>query len=213
MAGDRGGRGLRGVGLMKSRFEEVLKGRRSIRTLGKSAHATKEKIEEILKLALYAPSAYNAQTSRIVVLMDGAGQKFWDIAEHELRKVTPPDAFARTVKKLNGFRGGNGTLLFYEDMAATQKLKKDFPLYQDKFDPWAQHNNAILQYAVWLALYEHGIAASVQHYDPLVDADTAKQWDIPENWTLIAQMPFGKAEEAPPEKNFMPFDERVRFYE
>lgn len=195
------------------RFEEAVERRRSIRTLGKSTRATKETLEEILKLALHAPSAYNAQTSRVVVLMDAAGETFWDIAASALRKVTPPEAFARTVKKLDGFRGGNGTILFYEDNEATAKLKKDFPLYEDKFEQWAQHNNAMLQYAVWMALGEHGIAASLQHYNPLVDEETAKEWGIPENWTLIAQMPFGKAEEDPPAKSFLPFEQRIRFYE
>lgn len=198
---------------MKSGFESVVKERRSIRTLGKSDAVTREKLEKILRLVLYAPSAYNAQTSRLVVLTDDANEKFWDIAERALRKVTPPDAFARTQKKLDGFRGGNGTILFYEDTAATEKLKKDFPLYEDKFEQWAQHNNAMLEYAVWLALSEHGIAASLQHYNPLVDADAAKEWNIPGSWTLIAQMPFGKAEEQAPPKSFMPFEERVQFYE
>lgn len=198
---------------MKSRFEEVMKERRSIRTLGKSNHATRERLEEILKLALHAPSSYNAQSSRMVVLMGEAGERFWAIAQEELRKVTPPEAFARTVKKLDGFRDGNGTILFYEDTAVTQKLKKDFPLYEDKFEQWAQHNNAMLEYAVWLTLCEHGIAASLQHYNPLVDADAAKEWNIPADWTLIAQMPFGKAEEQTPPKNFQPFDQTVRFYE
>ena len=190
-----------------------MKKRRSIRTLEKDSRITRGTVERALALALHAPSAYNAQTSRMVVLMDGEHGKFWEIAEKELRLVTPPDAFARTQKKLDGFRGGNGTILFYEDLSATEKLKKDFPLYADKFDRWAQQNNAILEYAVWLARAGEGVAASLQHYDPLVDAAVAQEWDIPENWILIAQMPFGKAAEEPGLRAFKPAAEMVKFYE
>lgn len=197
---------------MKQSFEEVMKKRRSIRTLEKDSHITRETVEKALELARFAPSAYNAQTSRMVVLMDREHEKFWNIAEKELRLVTPPDAFARTQKKLDGFRGGNGTVLFYEDTAETEKLKQNFPLYADKFDAWAQHNNAILEYAVWLVFTEEKIASSLQHYNPLVDADTAKEWDIPESWVLVAQMPFGRAAEEPDLRTFKPLDEIVKFY-
>lgn len=198
---------------MKLKFEEVLEERRSIRVLEKSKHATPEKLEEILKLALHAPSSFNSQSSRMVVLFDRAHEKFWDIAKAELEKVTPPDAFSQTVEKLKGFQGGNGTILFYENTTITKKLMEDFPLYEDKFEQWAQHSNAMLEYAVWLALAENEIAASLQHYNPLVDADAAKQWDIPKEWVLVAQMPFGKAEEEPGDKSLNPFDEMVRFYQ
>ena len=197
---------------MKARLDEVMEKRRSIRTLERDSRITRETVEKAIGLARHAPSAYNAQTSRLVVLMNEEHGTFWDIAEKELRLVTPPDAFARTQKKLDGFRGGNGTVLFYEDAAETEKLKQDFPLYADKFDAWAQHNNAILEYAVWLAFAEREIASSLQHYNPLVDADAAKEWDIPESWVLVAQMPFGRAAEEPGLRTFKPLDEIVKFY-
>lgn len=198
---------------MKPKFDEVMEKRRSIRTLEKDSRITRETVEKAIALARHAPSAYNAQTSRLVVLMGGGHAKFWDIVEKQLRRVTPPDAFARTQKKLDGFRGGNGTVLFYEDMAETERMKQDFPTYADKFDQWAQHNNAILEYALWLAFAEQGVAASLQHYNPLVDADSAKEWNIPETWSLVAQMPFGRAAEEPGPRTFKPLDEVVTFYE
>ncbi len=45
------------------------------------------------------------------------------------------------------------------------------------------------QFAVWTALAEHKVGASLQHYNPLVDAQTHKTWNLPESWKLRAQMP------------------------
>ena len=178
---------------MKMKLEEAIEGRRSIRTLEKGEHIGRKKIEEILKVARHAPNSYNMQGSRVVVLFDGESDQFWDITRDELR--------------------GNGTLLFYEDMDLVEQMKENFPLYADKFDHWAQQNNAIFQYAVWLELYANDIAASLQHYNPLVDDAVAKRWDIPDEWLMIAQMPFGKAAEEPAPRSFKPLDEIVRFYE
>ncbi|NFV72581.1 nitroreductase, partial [Clostridium botulinum] len=37
-----------------------------------------------------------------------------------------------------------------------------------------------------------GFGASLQHYNELIEEDVKKEWNIPNNWKLIAQMPFGK---------------------
>ncbi len=198
---------------MKMKLEEAILNRRSIRTLEKFAQLSSQKIEAVVEVARHAPNSYNMQGSRAVVLMDDANDRFWDITEKELRKVTPPDGFARTQKKLDGFRGGNGTILFYEDMELVEQMKENFPLYADKFDHWAQQNNAIFEYSIWLTLHAEGIAASLQHYNPLVDEAVQKEWNISPDWLMIAQMPFGKAAEEPAPKSLKPIEEIVRFYE
>jgi len=43
-----------------------------------------------------------------------------------------------------------------------------------------------------LALAEKNIGMNVQHYNPLVDAQLAEKYDIPANWKLRAQSPFGQ---------------------
>ena len=69
-----------------------------------------------------------------------------------------------------------------------------------------------IQYAVWLALAEVDIGASLQHYNPIIDAEVAKRWDIPTNWVLRAQMPFGSIESPAGEKTPMDADARYRVY-
>jgi predicted oxidoreductase (fatty acid repression mutant protein) len=59
---------------------------------------------------------------------------------------------------------------------------------------------------------EEGLGVSLQHYNPIIDEEVKKQWNIPGSWKLIAQMPFGKPTAAPDEKEIKPLDERVKVY-
>ena len=56
------------------------------------------------------------------------------------------------------------------------------------------------------------IRASLQHYNPLIDEAVAKEWQLPETWELIAQMPFGAPLQEPGAKEFNPIEERVRIF-
>lgn len=47
---------------------------------------------------------------------------------------------------------------------------------------------------------------------PLIDNDVRKHWSLPEEWKLIAQMPFGVPAGEPAEKTFKPVDERIRVF-
>ena len=58
------------------------------------------------------------------------------------------------------------------------------------------------------ALATKGIGASLQHYNPIVDESTASQFDIPNTWKLIAQMPFGDVRESANEKEIKPVEDR-----
>jgi predicted oxidoreductase (fatty acid repression mutant protein) len=40
-----------------------------------------------------------------------------------------------------------------------------------------------------------------------------KTWDISRDWKLIAQMPFGKPNAEPGDKDFSPLEERVKYYQ
>lgn len=51
---------------------------------------------------------------------------------------------------------------------------------------------------------------SLQHYNEIVETRVRTDFNVPEDWKLIAQMPFGKPEGKPQEKTFKPIDERVK---
>ncbi|GED13498.1 hypothetical protein AMI01nite_14890 [Aneurinibacillus migulanus] len=44
-----------------------------------------------MKIALYAPTSFNMQSGRIVVLMDAEHEKFWDIVKETLRPRVPEE--------------------------------------------------------------------------------------------------------------------------
>ena len=185
--------------------------RRSIYPLGTQKTLNNSEINDIVAHALkYAPSAFNSQSARLAVLYGKSYQKLWDITLRALSKVTPPEKFPQTVTKINAFKQGLGTILFFEDQKVIEKLQKKYPLYAETFPKWAEQGNAMLQYMIWLALSEHKIGASLQHYNPLIDEDIFK---ISKNWYLIAQMPFGAITEEPQPKNFAYIEERLKIFD
>ena len=64
-------------------------------------------------------------------------------------------------------------------------------MYAANFPIWASQANGMLQSNIWTALREAGIGASLQHYNPVINKVVAELLDIPDNWTLMAQMPYG----------------------
>ncbi|MCB5080309.1 nitroreductase family protein [Streptococcus mutans] len=160
-----------------------------------------------------APSAFNSQTSRALVLFGQDSQDFWNkIAYSELEKVTPAEAFAGTKAKLESFAAGVGTILLFEDQAVVRNLEENFPLYAENFQPWSEQAHGIALYAIWLALAEQNIGMSVQHYNPLVDAQVAEKYDLPANWKMRAQIPFGSIEAPAGEKEFMADQDRFKVF-
>ena len=56
------------------------------------------------------------------------------------------------------------------------------------------------------------MGASLQHYNPLIDDEVKKTFNLPLEWRLVAQMPFGSITKPAGEKSFLPIEERVRVY-
>lgn len=195
----------------KSLFEAA-KNRRSIYAIGRKEIVSKERIQEIVNNAmLFAPTAFNSQSGRIVVLFDQNHDRLWEITREALRPMVPADAFASTEAKLDSFKAGSGTILFFEDMSIVKGLEEQFALYKDNFQPWSLQSSGMLQYIVWTALGAEGLGASLQHYNPVIDQDVKEAFHIPASYKLIAQMPFGSIEAEAGEPAAMPVEERVRF--
>ena len=191
-------------------FLDQMKQRRTIYAIGKNVPLTQDKIEEIIKEAVRnSPSAFNSQTSRVVTLYGDSHTKFWNIVRETLRKMVPENAFEKTDAKINSFSAGYGTVLFFEDQDVVKSLQEQFSLYADHFPAWSEHSSAIAQFAVWTALAEQHIGASLQHYHPVIDEEVAETFDIPKNWRLRAQLVFGSIEAPAGEKTFM--DDKERF--
>ena len=194
-------------------FLDHIKQRRTIYAVGKNVALTPEQIESVIKEAVnHSPSAFNSQTSRIVTLFGESHLQFWNVVRETLRKIVPDAAFEGTNAKINSFAAGYGTVLFYEDQDVVKSLQEQFALYADNFPVWSEHSSAIAQFAVWTALSEQNIGASLQHYNPIVDAEIAEVFDIPANWKLRAQLVFGSIEAPAGEKTFMAEADRFKTF-
>lgn len=194
-------------------FLDHIKQRRTIYAVGKNVALTPEQIESVIKEAVnHSPSAFNSQTSRIVTLFGESHLQFWNVVRETLRKIVPEAAFEGTNAKINSFAAGYGTVLFYEDQDVVKALQEQFALYADNFPVWSEHSSAIAQFAVWTALSEQNIGASLQHYNPIVDAEITEIFDIPANWKLRAQLVFGSIEAPAGEKTFMAEVDRFKTF-
>ncbi|WP_111884931.1 nitroreductase family protein [Acinetobacter sp. CFCC 11171] len=194
-------------------FLNLIEQRRTIYSIGNNVSLSQDEIEQTIKNAVrLSPSSFNSQTSRVVILFGDAHQKFWNIVRETLRKIVPADAFEGTNGKINSFAAGFGTALFYEDQAVVKALQEQFALYADNFPVWSEHSTAIAQFATWTALAEKNIGASLQHYNPIVDAETAAAFDVPDQWKLRAQLVFGSIEAPAGEKTFIADEERFKTF-
>ena len=91
-------------------------------------------------------------------------------------------------------------------------MQEQFALYADNFPVWSEHSSAIAQFSVWTALSEQNIGASLQHYNPIVDAEIAEIFHIPANWKLRAQLVFGSIEAPAGEKTFVAEADRFKTF-
>ena len=184
--------------IMARSFKEAIQHRRTHYGIGNNSPISDNEIHEIIKTAVtHVPSAFNSQSTRIVLLLGESHKKLWEIVKDTLRKIVPAEAYKATEAKIdNSFEAGYGTVLFFEDTAVVEGLQKQFPSYKENFP-------------VWTMLEDAGFGASLQHYNPLIDEAVAKQWHINPNWKLIAEMPFGTSTQEPGEKQFAPLEERI----
>lgn len=197
---------------MNSTFNKLTAQRRSIYALGDQLTNSPEEIYDLIITAIKnSPTAFNSQTVRAVVLFGKSSDKVWDIVEVALKEVVKdPQAFAKTQQKIASFRAGFGTVLFLTETDTVHELEKQFPAYADNFTDWAEQGIGGAQQAVWTALAEQQIGASLQHYNPLIDDAIHQAFNLPDSWQLRAEMPFGSIEAPAGNKDFRDDSEKFK---
>jgi len=182
-------------------LSELFENRRSIYNIGKSDSIFNDDIIKIVENCItLCPTAFNCQSSRVVLLFEKHNAIFWNMVSDNLKKIVPAENFSKTAEKMISFQNGIGTILFFDDEDITNRMKQKFQLYAHNFSIWAQQSNAMLQYMVWLALAEKKIGASLQHYNEIIQDEINKKFQLPKSWKVICQMPFGIITEAPTKK-------------
>ena len=194
-------------------FTEAVTNRRSIYALGKNIPVLESQImAAVERMVKDVPSAFNMQSSRVVVAMKEHHENVWHITESALKKIVPEENFEATQQKMDSFAAGYGTILFFEDSDTIYKMQKEYPIYKDNFSIWAAQSNGMLQFAIWTALEDLGLGVNIQHYNLLIDEDIRKIYKLPDSWDLVAQMVFGEVLEQPAPIEKLSTGERVKIF-
>ena len=195
-------------------LQQLAEKRRSIYALSNQLPVSNDEIINLVEHAvLHTPSAFNSQSTRIVVLFGDDHNKLWQITEDTLRDmVDNEEQFAATKQKMDSFKAGAGTIMFFEDHSVVRDMQAAAPLYADKFPIWADQTNAMHQYIIWTALASIDVGANLQHYNPIIDKKVAEEWNIDEHWELNAQMVFGAIEQPAGDKAFKPVEDRMQVF-
>lgn len=194
-------------------FLNLMQQRRTQYALNKDLPLPAAEVETLVKQVIKeTPSAFNSQSSRALILFGDESQKFWDLVRETLRKIVPEADFGPTNDKMDSFAAGAGTILFFEDQNIIKGLQEQFPPYADKFPEFSANSAGMAQFAVWTALAEKNIGASLQHYNPLIDEAVRETWGLPESWYLSAQMPFGGNAAGFGKKDYMDDAERFKTF-
>lgn len=92
-------------------LKEAVLGRRTIYQLTKKSPISDAKIKDIVTTAItHVPSAFNSQSTRLVVLLKEEHDKFWDIVRDILKAHVPEKAWEHTGTRIQGFRDAYGTV-------------------------------------------------------------------------------------------------------
>lgn len=193
-------------------FLQAVQNRRSIYALTKESPVPRAELEDMFKkIMLSCPTAFNMQSTRMVVLFDAKHQRLWDIVFASLQPKLTEERQLKTRAKLDTFAAGFGTVLYFDDTAVTSRYQADYPSYKDTFSDWVLEHNGMLQFAVWAGLESKGLGASIQHYNPVIDDAVKQEYNLPQAWRLLAQMPFGGLGAPADAKEQVPLEQRLRF--
>ncbi|MCJ1236154.1 hypothetical protein MMC14_004131 [Varicellaria rhodocarpa] len=185
-------------------FFDAVKTRRSVYSIAPESTISDERIKEIVETAfLHCPSPFNTQSTRGLILLGQEHEKLWDIALEAAGAVIPPERLPFIASRVKRFREGYGTVLFFDDHTTFQETAEivgpaTWPMVKDQMPE------------LWTALSLENFGCSLQHYSSFIGNRVHATWHVPMNWTLKAQLVFGKAIGGPDrEKTFKEVGERV----
>ncbi|KIW21364.1 hypothetical protein PV08_01944 [Exophiala spinifera] len=199
-------------------FISATETRLSCYTLTNKSPISDSRIHEIVNATIKsAPSAFNVQSARAVILLKQDHEKIWDIGDACLKKAMPEAAYQSLAPKIQGFKNAYGTILFFEDQAALDTLKSKNPGIQHVIPEWAQHSSGMHQFIVWTALELEGLGCNLQHYNfmPAFSEQVRETWKLPETWELHCQLVFGQPKDGltrSRERTYLPLEDRVKVF-
>ena len=109
-------------------FFATVQHRISCYNLANTSPISDARIHEIINTTVkHAPSTFNVQSARAVILLKRDHEKLWDIGDACLKKAMPEAAYTALAPKVQGLRAGYGSVLWFEDRATFNALTEKNP--------------------------------------------------------------------------------------
>jgi uncharacterized protein len=90
---------------------DIAENRRSVYTLTNKSPISDDRIKEIVSLAVkHAPSPWNVQSGRAVILLKKDHEKLWDIGDSIIKKALPEQVYQMMAPRVAGFRAAYGSV-------------------------------------------------------------------------------------------------------
>lgn len=193
-------------------FLEIASKRRSVYDLGKdSSHSIEDVVAQLRQVMDRVPTAFNSQTSRLVVVSGEDNVKLWDYIYDVQKDVLSQGMLDQMGPVMQAAKEGLGTILFFEDLDQV----KEMPTQGERTTAYKFTNNGNHQFAAWLTLADMGLGASLQHfnigYDQGFDKGVRDLFDLPDTYEMVAQMPFGSIESPAASKSSVDPETKVQF--
>ena len=172
---------------------DVIEKRRSNYDLGNNLEISKKDLINLLrKIIYYAPSPFNVQSSKIVLLNKKSHHLLWTtVVEEFLKKNNNGDLLDSDKARIKREDKAYGTILFYKDELVIEEFKEKLDAYEQKsLDSWCIEESAMLQMNIWNELRLRNIGAHIVHFDD-IDEEVSVAFDIDKNYKLVAMMVFG----------------------
>lgn len=175
---------------------DLFKQRRSIYNIGKNTeYSIDEIVSRIRDAVAEAPSAFNSQTTRVVIITGEANDKHWDIIHDAQKSYMPAEMWERVSPRFENAKQGLGTVLIFEDRDEVAKM----PTNELRATLYKEQNAALVELIVGLTLTEMNLGTSLQHhnigYEQGFDKPIREALGLPDSYELNAQMPFGSIEQ------------------
>lgn len=195
-------------------FLQVIQHRRTVYDLSKKEIMNQQElVQYIRELVRDAPSSFNVQSSRVVVLVGDQHDKYWkEIVPQAVSEMLGDKVLEGMREKLNNFARAYGTVLFFEDERLIKGQQESFPGYAASFPTWSLHSSGMAQLYVWTGLEAAGYGANLQHYGNLTGEKIRKEYNLPNTYQIQSELVFGHPDKPAPEKTYIPDHERVIAY-
>lgn len=210
---------------------DIARKRRSIYHLKNKISVSDDKlitmIEDSIRLA---PTPFNNQSVRAVILLGKYHARFWELLNHAARNIFSIQNYKQNHQgKIISFSRGYGTILFFTDTSVVNSFAKDISMFKRRsFVNWSEQAQGSAQFLVWVALAEKNIGASIHHYDAalnnsintrhlkindhVLQRNIKKRFKLPDSWDLRTEMVFGGIGAPARNKSMIPNSKRFKVF-